>query len=240
VQALNWESELLLPQENPPAADDNPYKRLWDEFQSEWQAFTVNRTYAEADFRTILALLEKYTSFIPSATPWEEADERTVPDVSLYDHLRVTAAIAACLDKQLLPDALEQAWQQPKAYTEPILLLVKGDLSGIQDFLYLTGRGGVASGLKGRSAFLQLLTEAIADFVLRQLELPPVCLLLASGGHFYLLAPYNQAATLEGLRTTISQKLLRAFQGDLRMLLEWVPAHHHGPAQLRCHQRQMG
>jgi CRISPR-associated protein Csm1 len=232
VQALNWESELLLPQENPPAADDNPYKRLWDEFQSEWQAFTANRTYAEADFRTILALLEKYTSFIPSATPWEKEDERTVPDVSLYDHLRVTAAIAACLDKQLLPSELEQAWDAIIRKSEgagsrgeetALLLLVKGDLSGIQDFLYLTGRGGVASGLKGRSAFLQLLTEAVADFVLRQLELPPVCLLLASGGHFYLLAPYNQAATLEGLRTTISQKLLQAFQGDLRMLLEWVP-----------------
>jgi len=223
VQALDWESESLLPQEAPPSAGDNPYKPLWEAFQQEWQAFAANRTYTEADFRTILALLEKYTSFIPSATPWEEHDERTVPDVSLYDHLRVTAAIAACLDKQLLPDALEQAWANPQAYSEPILLLVKGDLSGIQDFLYLTGRGGVASGLKGRSAFLQLLTEAIADFVLRRLELPPVCLLLASGGHFYLLAPYNQAQTLAGLRTSISQKLLQAFQGDLRVLLEWVP-----------------
>ena len=223
VQALDWESESLLPQQEPAAVSANPYQSLWEAFQQEWRAFADNRTYTEADLRTILALLEKYTSFIPSATPWEKEDERTVPDVSLYDHLRVTAAIAACLDKQLLPDALEQAWQQPEAYTEPILLLVKGDLSGIQDFLNLTGRGGVASGLKGRSAFLQLLTEAVADFVLRQLELPPVCLLLASGGHFYLLAPYNQAATLEGLRTTISQKLLRAFQGDLRMLLEWVP-----------------
>jgi CRISPR-associated protein Csm1 len=223
VQALDWESGSLLPQKEPAPVGENPYKRLWEAFEQEWMVFTDNRAYTEADFRTILALLEKYTSFIPSATPWEQEDERTVPDVSLYDHLRVTAAIAACLDKQLQPNELEQAWANPPAYTEPILLLVKGDLSGIQDFLYLTGRGGVASGLKGRSAFLQLLTEAIADFVLRELELPPVCLLLASGGHFYLLAPHNQADTLANLRTTISQKLLRAFQGDLRMLLEWVP-----------------
>jgi CRISPR-associated protein Csm1 len=223
AKPLDWESESLLPQQSLAPAGDNPYKPLWEAFQQEWAAFTNNRTYTEADFRTILALLEKYTSFIPSATPWEREDERTVPDVSLYDHLRVTAAIAACLDKQLLPHALEQAWQQPEAYTEPILSLVKGDLSGIQDFLYLMGRGGVASGLKGRSAFLQLLTEAIADFVLRQLELPPVCLLLASGGHFYLLAPYNQAGDLQRLSAIISRKLLQAFQGDLRVLLEWVP-----------------
>jgi CRISPR/Cas system-associated protein Cas10 (large subunit of type III CRISPR-Cas system) len=107
---------LLLPQENPPAADDNPYKRLWDEFP-ERVAGVHSKTAPtpKADFRTILALLEKYTSFIPSATPWEKEDERTVPDVSLYDHLRVTAAIAACLDKQLLPDALEQAWAAAKS-----------------------------------------------------------------------------------------------------------------------------
>jgi len=98
-----------LPQQSLAPAGDNPYKPLWEAFQQEWAAFTNNRTYTEADFRTILALLEKYTSFIPSATPWEREDERTVPDVSLYDHLRVTAAIAACLDKQLLPHALEQA-----------------------------------------------------------------------------------------------------------------------------------
>jgi CRISPR-associated protein Csm1 len=223
VQALDWESEFLLPTPSPAPPGENPYERFWKAFQQEWRAFTDNRTYAEDDFRTILALLEKYTSFIPSATSWEEEDERTVPDVSLYDHLRVTAAIAACIDKQLSPDALEQAWANLHDYREPILLLVKGDLSGIQDFLYLTGRGGVASGLKGRSAFLQLLTEAIAEFVLRELQLPPVCLLLASGGHFYLLAPYAQAETLEALRTTISRKLLQAFQGDLRVLLEWVP-----------------
>ncbi|GBC90714.1 MAG: type III-A CRISPR-associated protein Cas10/Csm1 [Fimbriimonadales bacterium] len=222
VQALNWESDSLLPQPNLNPSPD-AYKQLWDDFENEWKAFTANRAYTEADFRTILALLEKYTSFIPSATPWEQEDERTVPDVSLYDHLRITSAIAACLDKQLLPDTLETAWQNPEAYTEPILLLVKGDISGIQSFLYLTGRGGVASGLKGRSAFLQLLTEAIAEFVLRELGLPPVCLPLASGGHFYLLAPHNQAEQLTRLRTEISQKLLTAFQGDLRALMEWVP-----------------
>lgn len=222
VQALNWESDSLLPKTHLTPSTD-AYKQLCDQFQREWNAFTANRNYTEADLRTILALLEKYTSFIPSATPWEKEDERTVPDVSLYDHLRITAAIAACLDKQLRPEALESAWHEPESYTEPILLLVKGDISGIQSFLYLTGRGGVASGLKGRSAFLQLLTEAIAEFVLHELNLPPVCLLLASGGHFYLLAPHNQEERLEQLRAEISQKLLKAFHGDLRALIEWVP-----------------
>lgn len=222
VQSLNWESDTLLPI-SPPAVNQSDYQELWKAFQQEWQAFTNGRTYHEADFRTILALLEKYTSFIPSDAPWEPHDEPTPPDVSLYDHLRVTSALAACLDKQLDSQALEQAWSSPQAYDAPLLLLVKGDLSGIQAFLYLTGRGGVASGLKGRSAFLQLLTEAIADFILRNLNLPPVCSLVVSGGHFYLLVPHKRESDLQRLRRQISQKLLQAFQGDLRLLLEWVP-----------------
>lgn len=222
VQPLDWRSESLLPQPNPSISAD-AYQNLWKQFEEEWQQFTKNRTYTSADFRTIVALLEKYTSFVPSATPWEQEDERTVPDVSLYDHLRVTAAIAACIDKQLTPNQLEQAWRDPRGYSEPLMALVKGDLSGIQAFLYLTGRGGAARGLKGRSFFLQLLTEAIAQFILRQLNLPIVCQLLASGGHFYLLIPHNQLDTLCQLHTGISRKLFTAFQGDLRVLIEAVP-----------------
>lgn len=221
-QPLRWESESLIPTPEPQASQD-AYTALWDAFEQEWQQFTQNRTYEPADFRTIVALLEKYTSFIPSATPWEAGEERTAPDVSLYDHLRVTAAIAACLDRQLLPHELEAAWREPEAYAPPILALVKGDLSGIQAFLYLTGRGGAARGLKGRSVFLQLLTEAIAHSMLEQLGLPIVCQLLASGGHFYLLVPYNALEELDELHTEVSRKLFKAFRGDLRVLIGATP-----------------
>ncbi|MCX7926134.1 MAG: type III-A CRISPR-associated protein Cas10/Csm1, partial [Fimbriimonadales bacterium] len=220
---LDWQSEQLIPTPEPKASQE-AYARLWNAFEHEWQQFTQSRAkYEPADFRTLVALLEKYTSFIPSATPWEAGEERTAPDVSLYDHLRVTAAIAACLDRQLLPDELEQAWRTPEAYPSPLLALVKGDLSGIQAFLYLTGRGGAARGLKGRSFFLQLLTEAIAHFLLTRLELPIVCQLLASGGHFYLLVPYNALDELRHLHTEISRKLFLAFRGDLRVLIGAVP-----------------
>jgi len=219
---LDWNAESLLPKPNCIASADD-YVQLWQQFEGEWRKFTHGRAYTSADFRTIVALLEKYTSFIPSATPWEAGEERTTPDVSLYDHLRITAAIAACLDRQLLPNELEQVWSQPDKYSEPILALVKGDLSGIQAFLYLIGRGGAARGLKGRSFFLQLLTEAIAQYILKRLRLPIVCQLLASGGHFYLLVPYNALEELYKLRTAISQKLFQAFQGDLRALVEATP-----------------
>jgi hypothetical protein len=40
--------------------------------------------------------LGKYASFIPSATPWEADEEyRTLPDISLYDHLKVVGPTMA-------------------------------------------------------------------------------------------------------------------------------------------------
>ncbi len=220
LQPLDWENHDWLPTD-PLAPGD--YPSLWHDFEEEWNRFTAQRTFQTEDFRTIVAILEKYLSFVPSATPWEPSDERTVPDISLFDHLRVTSAISACLDKQLTHDDTERVYRDLNACQEPIALLVKGDLSGIQAFLYLMTSRGVARGLKGRSFYLQLLTEAVSEFLLDKLRLPIVCRLFASGGHFYLLVPYNQHAELIALHAQVSERLLDAHGGDLRLIMGAVP-----------------
>ncbi|MGE4096206.1 MAG: type III-A CRISPR-associated protein Cas10/Csm1, partial [Candidatus Binatia bacterium] len=102
--------------------------------------------------------------------------------------------------------------------------LVKGDISGTQDFLYLLTSSGAARGLRGRSFYLQLLTEAIADWILRQFHLLPTNLLFAGGGHFYLLLPYSETEErLDTLRQQIAQKLWRAHKGDLSLTVDFVP-----------------
>ena len=103
-------------------------------------------------------------------------------------------------------------------------MLLKGDISGIQSFLYQILSDGAARQLRGRSFYLQLLTEAIAHWVLRQLGLPIVNLILASGGHFYILAPYTKASEkLEKLQRKISEKLWTLHQSDLSFILAGTP-----------------
>ena len=65
---------------------------------------------------TFLAVSRKHLSRVPSAA------YKSHPDISLYDHARSVAAIAVCLH-----EAQEQA--------EPFLL-IQGDISGVQSFLY--------------------------------------------------------------------------------------------------------
>ena len=124
--------------------------------------------------------------------------------VSLFDHSRVAAALAPC---------------HAGATEEVTAVLVSGDISGVQDFIYTITARGAASGLRGRSLYLQLLTAAIAQFILNQLHLPPTSLLYAGGGHFFLLAPAGAEEKLPEIQRRISRILLARHQGALYLAL---------------------
>ena len=221
LNPLDIRRETIFPTEDG-SVDPNRYEELWGEFTRELQLLTGERGYQSADYQTLVALLHKYTARMPSATPWEGGAERTVPDVSLYDHLRTTAAIAACIHREILPDDLDGYLRQ--SAERPLCALLKGDISGLQNFLYRIKSEGASRELRGRSFYLQLLTEAIALWILRQFDLPITNLLLASGGHFYLLLPYREAREeIDALRAEIAEKLWGAHREELSVVLAGVP-----------------
>ena len=187
---------------------------LWQSFISEFEK--LNETYAPGVYQTVFALLHKYTARI-QASPQD-------PDVSLYDFLRTTAAIAGCIAREGLYEADIDAQLIDDPPEQDLCMLLKGDISGIQSFLYQVLSDGAARQLRGRSFYLQLLTDTIAYWVLRKLDLPIVNLLLASGGHFYILAPYTKASeNLEKLQREISGKLWTLHQSDLSLILAGTP-----------------
>ncbi|RMH41938.1 MAG: hypothetical protein D6694_08465, partial [Gammaproteobacteria bacterium] len=75
----------------------------------------------------------------------------------------------------------------------------------------------------GRSFYLQLLTEAVARFVLHELELPYTNLIYGGGGNFYLLARASDAAKLAAVRRKLSRILYKHHQGDLYVAVEGLP-----------------
>lgn len=203
--------------------NQDTYKDLWKEFITAFRKATADKHYTPAFYQTIVALLHKYTARMPSATPWGQGREKTVPDISLYDHLRTTAAIATCVGRELSETEVDAQLGSAKDPKKNIGALIKGDISGIQNFLYQIVSDGAANQLRGRSFYLQLLTEAIAHWVLKQLELPITNLLLASGGHFYILAPDTAARTqLDTIRQTISQNLWALHNGDISCILAGI------------------
>ncbi len=203
------------------------YKGAWDDFEEE-----VGRIKAITDFdayfNTLYYLLQKYTWCVPSAV-WKD-----VPDVSLLDHLKTTCAIAECLcnveEKYLdnLITAIEKNWrkeelngEEEKALNDAKFLPIGGDISGVQKFIYSITSKGAVKGIRGRSFYLDLLSESIAKYILRELNLPITNLLYCGGGHFYVLAPSNVERDLEGIQRKIAERLLKIHRGELYLVLDW-------------------
>ncbi|MDR1657629.1 MAG: type III-A CRISPR-associated protein Cas10/Csm1 [Deltaproteobacteria bacterium] len=155
------QEEILCPQ----------YKALWEQFLVAWQA---NNCSKPLDFvNRALAILEHFTWCIPSAV-------NARPDISLFDHLKTTAALA-----------LAKAWSEDA--DRPYLLLV-GSLNGIQKHIFKVkaGQGGLAKRMRARSFQVAVYAESVMLEILGQLSLPLTQCLTLAGGKFQLLLPNSQ------------------------------------------------
>lgn len=206
--SLNAVGEYTKSDKKPVANILKQYDDLRDEIE---KALKQDSADDESYLEGILAAMQKYAWCVPSAF------YHSIPDVSLYDHSRMTAALAVCMsgfDKEKIDELLEGV---PKAFSDktntsedPVALLVGGDISGVQDFIYTISSKGAARTLRGRSFYLQMLTEAVLRFLLDKLGLPYVNVIYSGGGHFYLLAPVSAKDEIEKVRKEISQILLDA------------------------------
>jgi CRISPR-associated protein Csm1 len=166
----------------------------------------------EAYLEEVLSVLHRTTANLPSAYS---------PDVSYYDQQRMTAALAVCLSEKN-PDDVKQYLSSDKFKDEKVALLVGGDISGIQDFIYTITAKGAAKSLRGRSFYLQILTEAVLRFVLRELKTPYTNVIYSGGGHFFLLAPLSKAKELNGIQQKITQAILKHHGTSLYLALGWA------------------
>lgn len=226
IKPLALDDDILFPKEEGEKGDlTEDYKDLWTGFEKEVEKLKAITDF-NAYFNTLYYLLQKYTWCIPSAVG------KAKTDVALFDHLKTTCAIASCLDdldityckailKSLegkeLSEEERSALQDDKKF-----LLIGGDVSGVQKFIYSITSEGAVKGLRGRSFYLELLSESIAKYILRELNLPVTNLLYCGGGHFYVLAPSVVVQDLEEIRGRIAKVLLEIHRGELYLVLDWL------------------
>ncbi len=146
----------------------------------------------ERDLERMLYAFQRYAWCLPSPAR----------AISLYDWARVDAACAAAQSVDPGP---------------PYLLI--GDLSGVQEFIYTLTAKGATRQLRGRSFYLQLLTDAIAHALLSATGMPLTNLLYSGGGRFDLLLPHPAQHQLDAFRTQIGSLLLRRHRGALYVAL---------------------
>jgi CRISPR-associated protein Csm1 len=231
LRPLSTEGRDVMPvfEGMSPEQIQQEYRQLWAQFVAEAEQLRGERSF-EAYFFTLFFLLKKYCSRVPSSA---------ANDISVFDHSRVVTALADCLYRyqqdQEKHVPTPGPWQegnitkQEGNITGKEFLLIEGGVSGIQNFIFnmvspQQERARLAKRLRGRSFYVLLLTETIADYLLKELNLTIASQLWCSGGHFAILAPNTQEMhdKFAQCYVDINTFLLKKFHGDLAVAIARV------------------
>lgn len=224
VVDIGSEIRGLFPKEKKEEAINgtNNFQELWRKLKEESKLLTKDNPVFDILLSRILSLLEKWSLFVPSSAYKDK------PEISLFHHLKSTAAIATCLyDLKIDENELESIkveirnnWQGENLKKERFILLT-GDISGIQDFIYSVSSEKALRGLRGRSFYLQLLSEIVAQYILDQFNLTWCNLLFSGGGNFSILLPNtsNAESKIGELSKEIEDRLFKAHQGELGIVI---------------------
>lgn len=208
-----------------PAGDaeaQREYAALFDLFMRELHRLE-HRDSPALWLDHLTSLWERIASSIPAATVGN-----VIPDVSLYDHCRATAALSAALHRY---HARTGTLSEPaiKDGVAAKFLLITSDFYGIQSFIFSEGGStnrSAAKLLRGRSFAVSLLSDLAADRLCRALGLPATSVLLNAAGKFTLLAP-NLPETLETVREVeeeLNRWLVCNFYGEVAIGFSTVTA----------------
>lgn len=174
------------PRKDISLATNSNYETLLNKIKSHF----ITKDISKISINQLSQILEEGFSYVPSSTNRAE-----VCDISLYVHSKITSAVASCMklyfDEQQIQDYKKYCFNSGSKIfrNEKIYLLISGDISGIQDFIYTIPSKGALKTLRGRSLYIDLLLEEFIDEYLEQIGLSRANVLYSGGGHFYILAP---------------------------------------------------
>lgn len=202
---------------NPREAGTVPrdYKRLKDGMVESFKQLENPQ-----DVVSVLNLLERYGSNVRSTTSRSDTG-----DISLFDHSRVTAAIAVCIAGHLEATGTEPTLNEVEDRAAERYLFVRGDMSGVQRFIYTITSKGALRMLRARSFYLELVAEHAVSEVLRRAGAPRTNVIYVGGGGFQLLLPNTGRSreAAEAVGRELNGVIANSFGRDLYLTLATLP-----------------
>jgi CRISPR-associated protein Csm1 len=210
------EPDLAVMEPSPEdSVDAKGYQDLWKKFVHDITAIPV------ADYDYFLDCLDSallhYTWCIPSSTI-----QQNQTDVSLYDHLRTTAAFASVLFSYHEELGTLEDINSVRDKKAEKFLLVTGDLSGIQRYIFnLSSTKYSSKLLRAKSFQLQLLTDYFSGKLLKDLNLSRFCKINDAGGRFLLILPNTDSVKkyLKKFRLEVERYFIDQFFGELSLVI---------------------
>jgi len=210
---LDYENNINYPIEEKKTMSEEVYSKIISNIMVNLRAVDWSEDY----INSLMEVLEANLSFIPSSTSQNE-----LCDVSLFDHLKLTAAFAICIERYLESKDINNYKESmfinaEKFYDEQAFLLASIDISGIQSFIYTITTSNALKTLRARSFYLEVLMEHMVDSVLEKMGLSRVNVIYVGGGHTYMILPNTKEAKEEfdEAIAEINEWLLNEFDNDL-------------------------
>ncbi|MFZ2634102.1 MAG: type III-A CRISPR-associated protein Cas10/Csm1 [Desulfosalsimonadaceae bacterium] len=195
------------------------YQELYDGFVEGVKGLYHREQNKTLWFEHVESLAMIYTSAVPAARAGH-----VIPDVSLYDHLKTTSAIAAALylfhkqtGSMTIPDIKQETNQK--------FLMISGDFYGIQNFIFSGDtQKNRSKMLRGRSFAVSLFSELAADMLCRKIGIPSISVILNAAGKFTLIAPNTEDSkhAISAVEQTINNWLIKASFGETAMGISFI------------------
>ncbi len=189
-QAMDEKGRINYPTEQPVAMDNAFQSNFENWLRETFGGLSDNKAINAESINYLLSRLEVWLAYAPSST-----DPRQPTDVSLYDHLKLTTALAGCilswLRAEKIKDYRKELFTEAERFLEKeAFCLFSMDISGIQSFIYQQfGTEDVLKNLRARSFYLEIMMERFVDILLQKTGLSRANLIYSGGGHAYLLLP---------------------------------------------------
>lgn len=213
--------EISFPQKDKIPFDETFYSQVKHQLTENLK----NMDWSVEYINSLLEVLETMLSYVPSSTAKGE-----VADISLYDHIKITAAISCCIYHYLQEKEEEDyktiLWKNGQDfYKEKAFLLFSMDISGIQDFIYTIVSKRALRTLRARSFYLEIMMEHMIDSLLEHLNLSRTNLLYCGGGHCYMLLPNTENVTkiIEDYLENLKKWFLKHYKTSLYVAGGYVP-----------------
>ena len=211
----------ILPKSTEEAKEQ--YKELFKEFIGKLQILKHKDQNLKLWIEHFESLMMIYTSCIPAVS-----SQNIIPDVSFFDHSKVTSAVAIAIylyHKQC--GTLEE--DKIKNYNDNKFLIINGNFQGIQKYIF---KGYGDSGkyrskiLRGRSFAVSLLSELAAHMLCSKIGLPSTSVILNAAGRFTVLS-HNTKEAMELTKETekiINEWLVKVAYGETIINLSFQEA----------------
>lgn len=175
LQKLSLKRDFF-PKKKDEITEEDSADTLWESFAEDFQNRALSENLERSAERT-LNLLAKYAVAIPNPAGM-------YPEISWYDYVKTKSGMALSV-----LEYTEHKGSTEIKNDESPLLIIRADVSGIQNFIGAVASKNASKNLKGRSFYVQLLADVVLRKMLKGLGLFQGNVLYASGGNFFIIAP---------------------------------------------------